>query len=239
MHSYSSRRSSGCAQPGSRSCTGERLPIDAHPGPARVAERTASAHRRIRRSLLSLPLPHHASRRPLTTRENALIGLAVGVITSVATEPLDVVKTRIIGQKRRVARASLPGAAAHAAGGGQGRIRPTIARAQRRRHETCKPSQRGEGETPPLVPPKALQAPQDFGGRGLVVARALATPASQSLGLHDLVSCVHERAASGSVRVVDANSMYRLGPSTSSAVIGPLGACVGRSAPGDRWLYAG
>ena len=97
-----------------------------------------------------------------------MIGLAVGVITSVATEPLDVVKTRIIGQKRRVARASLPGAAAHAAGGGQGRIRPTIARAQRRRHETCKPSQRGEGETPPLVPPKALQAPQDFGYTGMI-----------------------------------------------------------------------
>lgn len=91
--------------------------------------------------------------RPLTNPENALVGFLVGVITSVLTEPLDVVKTRIIGQKRRPPRrrggAGRGGDSARGAGRGR---QPPLAR----------------GIAGPAEPRRGLEPPQDFGYTGLV-----------------------------------------------------------------------
>jgi len=70
--------------------------------------------------------------RPLTTRENALVGFLVGVITSVLTEPIDVVRTRLIGQKRR----------AGAQGPGSARAPPTS-----RARSACGPAEQDFGYT--------------------------------------------------------------------------------------------
>lgn len=108
--------------------------------------------------------------RPLTNPENALVGFLVGVITSVLTEPLDVVKTRIIGQKRRV-----PGPRWRGAGGAAGRGGGGGRGSQR----AGQPPGRGA----PVEPRRGVEPPSDFGYTGLLhgLRQIVATEGVRSL----------------------------------------------------------